>query len=271
MINRRRQTSSPRMPVRSTSSSSSSTTATTMADGRAPETPAAPAMPPISKLMPMGVMLLLNKYNLEEMGYTKHIEGAYIVVQVLTFCCLMLINQRIAAAPDEPDAKKLQIPEQVQMGQVIKPAAEQTLKEHDEEKWKEQRQQLLMGAVILGGVYYKWQYIMPLVLQCLMTPVGMIESPLFKIYVLGGEVARPFPKPSPFGDLFPTAPEEPTPEPTAVAAISAAEATAQLGATGLTATEQALKKTAAGKKKAAKKTKTETVQNPAESAEEKVD
>ena len=198
---------------------------------------------------------------------------ARLLSQVCTFAVLMLISSKIASSPEDTDAPKLKIPEQVQMGQVVKPAVEQTLKEHDEEKWKEQRQQLVMGAVILGGVYYKWQYIMPLVLQCLMTPVGMLESPLFQIYVLGKEVARPFPKPSPFGDLFPAAPEEPAPEPAAAPQLSAGEAAAQLGATGLTATEQALKKTAAGKKKAAKKqpkTVTETVKNPAE-AEEKVD
>ena len=45
------------------------------------------------------------------------------------------------------------------MGQVVKPAVEQTPKEHDEEKWKEQRQQLVMGMVILGGIYYKWHYV----------------------------------------------------------------------------------------------------------------
>ena len=41
----------------------------------------------------------------------------------------------------------------------VKPAVEQTPKEHDEEKWKEQRQQLVMGMVILGGIYYKWHYV----------------------------------------------------------------------------------------------------------------
>lgn len=232
-------------------------------------------MPSISKFLPLGVMFLLNKYNLEEMGYTPQIEGAYVAVQFCCFAVLLLIGRKIQAVEEKPDAPKMQIPEQVQMGQVVKPAMEQTVKEHDEEKWKEQRQQLLMGAVILSGIYYKWAYIMPLVLQCLMTPVTMIESPLFQIYVLGKEVKRPFPKPSPFGDIFPTAPEEPAPEPEPAKAISANEAAAALGATGLKATEQALKETAAGKKKNKKKakpSKTEATANPAaEQPEEKVD
>jgi hypothetical protein len=223
-------------------------------------------------------MLLLNKYNLEEMGYKQHIEGAYVVVQFCTFAVLLLINQKIAATKEDPEAPKMQIPEQVQMGQVVKPATEQTVKEHDEEKWKEQRQQLLMGALILSGIYYKWAYIMPLVLQCIMTPVTMVESPLFQIYMLGKEIPRPFPKPSPFGDMFPTMPQEPEPEPEPAKAISAKEAAAALGATGLTATEKALKQTAAGtkkgKKKAAAAAASEATANPAaapEESEEKVD
>ena len=108
--------------------------------------PAPPAMPPISKFLPLGVMFLLNKYNLEEMGYKQHIEGAYVVVQFCCFAVLLLIKQKIQAVEEPPDAPKLQIPEQVQMGQVVKPAMEQTAKEHDGEKWAEQRQQLLRAA-----------------------------------------------------------------------------------------------------------------------------
>ena len=103
---------------------------------------------------------------------------------------------------------------------------------------------------------------MPLVLQSIMTPITLIESPLFQIFMLGKDVPRPFPKPSPFGDLFPAAPEpEPEPEPAAEAGrrpqLSQQKAAKGLAASGLTASEAALqrsaggsaKKTAAGKKK----------------------
>lgn len=233
---------------------------------------AGPAMPPMSKFLPLGVMLLMNKYNLEEMGYKQHIEGAYVAVQFCCFATLLLIGQKIKAVVEPPDAPKMTIPEQVQMGQVVKPAMEQTNKEHDEEKWKEQRQQLLMGAVILSGIYYKFAYTMPLVLQCIMTPVTMLESPLFQIYMLGKEVPRPFPKPSPFGDLFPTQAEEPAPAPESAKKITAEAAAAALGATGLKATEKVLKETAAGKKKKKNKNPTTVVTaNPAAKPEEKVD
>ena len=71
-------------------------------------------------------------------------------------------------------------------------------------------QKLVMGAGILGCIYYKWGYLTPLVLQLFMTPSQLIESELFSIYVRGKDVARPFPVVSPFG--LPSMPEAPAAE-----------------------------------------------------------
>merc|ERR1740129_2586182 len=94
------------------------------------------------------------------------------------------------------------------MGQVVSPATEQTPKAYDKAKFMEQAKQQVMGFVILGGVYYKWEYLMPLVLQVILTPLQLYESPLFQLHVLSkSDVKRPFPAPNPFG--LPTAPEPP--------------------------------------------------------------
>merc|ERR1712194_788002 len=86
------------------------------------------------------------------------------------------------------------IPEVKQLGQVVAPAKEQTPKEYDMDKFYEQAKQAVMGFCILGGVYYKWQYLMPLVLQVLMTPMQLFESPLFQLHILKKtDVTRPFP------------------------------------------------------------------------------
>ena len=53
--------------------------------------------------------------------------------------------------------------------------------------------------MILGFIYYYWRPLMPLVLQIVMTPLNLFESPLFQIYIMKQEVKRPFPKPNPFG------------------------------------------------------------------------
>merc|ERR1719215_696470 len=94
------------------------------------------------------------------------------------------------------------------MGQVVSPAMEQTTKEYDSSKLKEQGKQLVMSAVILGGVYYKWEHLMPLALQILMTPLQLYESDLFQLHIMGKtDIKRPFPAPSMFG--LPSAPEAP--------------------------------------------------------------
>merc|ERR550514_556820 len=120
-----------------------------------------------------------------------------------------MVYSKIQKAED--DGSKIAIPEQKSMGQVVKPAMEQTLSEYDTGKWKEMMQQLVMGAVIISGMHYKWGYSMPLVMQVIMSPMQLIENPLFKIYVLGspavGDLKRPFPAPNPFG--LPTPPADP--------------------------------------------------------------
>jgi len=172
-----------------------------------PAAPAAPAGPEfkISQIVPMVAMMGLQKFNIEEMGYTHHVEAAYVVVQVLCFTVLYLMYDRINKMAD--DGKKIKIPEVKQMGQVVSPAKEQTTKEYDMEKLKEAVKQPLMGFVILGGIYYKWGSVMPLVMQVLMTPMQLYESPLFQIHLLGKHKVRPFPTPSMFG--LPEAPAAP--------------------------------------------------------------
>jgi len=167
--------------------------------------PAAPAGPEfkISQIVPMVAMFGLQKYNIEEMGLTRHVEIGYVIVQLLCFGVLWFVYDRITKMTD--DGIKIKIPEVKQMGQVVTPAKEQTTKEYDMEKLKEAVKQPLMGFVILGGVYYKWGSVMPLVMQMLMTPMQLYEAPLTQIHLLGKELKRPFPVPSMFG--LPAAPE----------------------------------------------------------------
>merc|ERR1719330_1056801 len=114
-------------------------------------------------IVPLVVMLGMGKYDLDKMGYRRHTEVAFTVIQLICLVLLGLLFQKISAMPEE--GKKIRVPEVKQMGQVIAPATEQTPKEYDKSKWNEQLKQALIGFVILGGVYYKWQHLMPLVLQ----------------------------------------------------------------------------------------------------------
>jgi len=165
--------------------------------------PPAPPMPTMkmSQIAPMVVMFGLQKINIEELGYLRHVEVLFCIVQVLCIGAQYWIYTKIQKAPD---GKKLKIPEVKTMGQVVTPAMEQTAKDYDIGKWKEAMKQAVMSCVITFGIYLKWQYVMPLVLQVLMTPLQLYESPLFECHVLGKDVVRPFPQANPFG--LPSAP-----------------------------------------------------------------
>jgi len=173
-----------------------STAAVTPKAEAAPAAPAAPEFK-LSQLVPMVAMFALQKYNIEEMGLTRYVEIGYVVVQLLCFGVLYLTYDRIGKMVE--DGRKIKIPEVKQMGQVVTPATEQTTKEYDMAKIKEAVKQPLIGFVILGGIYYKWGSVMPLVMQMLMTPMQLYEAPLTQIHLLGKTVKRPFVVPSMFG------------------------------------------------------------------------
>lgn len=171
---------------------------------------AAPPTPEIkiSQILPMVVMLGLQKYDLGEMGYKRQVEVLFVIVQLVCIGLIFYMKKAIDTMKD--DGPKLKIPEQKQLGQVVAPAKEESEKEYDTGKWNEQVKQQVMGFVILGGVYYKWEYLMPLVLQVLMTPCQLYESPLFQIHIMKKKVSRPFPTANPFG--LPSAPAAPAEE-----------------------------------------------------------
>jgi hypothetical protein len=166
---------------------------------------AAPAEPPnplsqmkMSQIAPMLCMLALQKFDLEALGYVHHVEVAYIVVQILCACALYSIYMKISQQPD--GGAKIRIPAVTSMGQQVSPESEQTPKEYDMSKFKEDLKKAVMGPIILGGIYYKWRTLLPLVMQALMAPMQMYEAPLFQIYILGKKnVTRPFPAENPFG------------------------------------------------------------------------
>jgi len=95
------------------------------------------------------------------------------------------------------------IPAVVVMGNEQTPERTVTVQEYDSIQLKEEVRKILMGAGILCLIHFKWDVLMPLILQSVMIPLSMIGSQLFEVYCLGQyEKVRPFPAPAgPFGDL----------------------------------------------------------------------
>lgn len=189
---------------------------------------AAPPEPPnpmssmkMSQILPMLCMFALQKFDLEALGYVHHVEVSYVVIQVLCGGALYFIYMKIQEQPD--GGGKIKIPAVTSMGKEITPACEQTPKEYDMSKFKEDLKKAVIGPVILGFIYYKWRSLLPLVMQALMAPMQMYESPLFQIYLLGKTgITRPFPAENPFG--LPQAPPAPA---EAVSDAAPAEAPAE--------------------------------------------
>ena len=98
----------------------------------------------LSQIVPMVLMLGLNKFDLDKLGYRQHCEAAFFGIQVGCYFALSLIEQKIAGAPDDPAAAKVRTPAKMVMGNEAEPAKEQTVKEYDEDKFKELRTQQLM-------------------------------------------------------------------------------------------------------------------------------
>jgi len=160
----------------------------------------------MSQIVPMVIMLGMNKYDLDEMGYRHQTEFAFVCVQLICLAGLGFLYKKIEEMSE--GGPVIKVPEVKQMGQVVSPATEQTPKAYDRAKFMEQAKQQVMGFVVLGGVYYKWSYLMPLVLQVILTPLQLYESPLFQIHIMNKtDTKRPFPVANPFG--LPSAPEAP--------------------------------------------------------------
>ena len=98
----------------------------------------------LSQIVPMVLMLGLNKFDLDKLGYRQHCEAAFFGIQVGCYFALSLIEQKIAETPEDPAAPKVRTPAKMVMGNEAEPAKEQTVKEYDEEKYKEMRTQQLM-------------------------------------------------------------------------------------------------------------------------------
>lgn len=74
-------------------------------------------------------------------------------------------------------------------------------------------QKVLLPFAIMGFVYYKWEAVVPLLVQCFMMPKQLYELQTFQIFILGraaqGELARPWAVANPLPSwLAPAAPKE---------------------------------------------------------------
>lgn len=155
----------------------------------------------IKTLCPIVLIFGLQKFDIAQAGYAKHCRGLFLLVQVTCFALLMLVRQRINGVKETD--QKVHVPALKSLGTEVKPASVMTVPEYDHSKWREQVQQLVVGGVLCFGIHLQWNFVTPIAMQILMTPVNVLDSPLLKVYLFGraakGELVRPWASPNPLG------------------------------------------------------------------------
>mmetsp|Transcript_8987 Transcript_8987/g.16206 ORF Transcript_8987/g.16206 Transcript_8987/m.16206 type:complete len:209 (+) Transcript_8987:78-704(+) len=185
----------------------------TEAQGESRE-PEAPPMPQVSgsQIALLVVSLALHKFDIVELGYRRHLEVAYGIVQLLCLGMFYLLYTKVSEIKE--GGETIKVPAVEQFGKVIQPATEQTLKDYDTAKLIEAGRTWGIGVLCVMGCYYKWGYIFPVAINLCTSAVEIVESPLFTCHVRGKEVVRPFPTKNAFG--LPNMPPAPPAEQPAV-------------------------------------------------------
>lgn len=128
----------------------------------------------------------------------------FVVVTIGCVAAYVYIARKISAADDQaPLTYKDKQP--FQSGEA--PTVTTTNDAYDRGELRELfGKQVLIGLVIAVAVRYYWASLMPMAIQSLSIPMSIYNHNLFKVHVQGqparNELARPWTKPNPFGDLL---------------------------------------------------------------------
>jgi len=162
----------------------------------------------MSELMIMlPAFYLMNQIDWTVPEHMLYVRIAYATATSITLSILAYLYTRITAKNDKT---KITLPPAPYSGTE---ALQTTVAEYDIQQLKKVASQTLLSVVIICGIHYQWAIIQPLFIQCIMGPMQVFKSPLFKIFVLGqkGEIERrPFKEESPFASLMPQQETAPT-------------------------------------------------------------
>jgi len=170
---------------------------------------AAPGGNPLKALLAPALLIGINKSGVDLADETNqmYVRCAFGAVCAATLLGWLWVRSLVTAANQTKDHQRCTV--------KTKPpgAAEETSQnmswmEYDLSEVQKQISSQLMGMLVSGGLHYWKGITQPLLLQCVMMPMGFMDSPLFSIHVRGKHLARPFPAPpNPLADLL-KGPEE---------------------------------------------------------------
>jgi len=173
--------------------------ATSSAPTTAVEAAEAPEESPMAQLGAVGRQLVLlpvlwtsNKVDWEVPSNVIMLRVAFGVVLVIAACLLQFALLKIAAAKDHTKVKNPGDSQHLTKAED----GSCTAMEYDLAKAKETRTQLLMGGCICIGVHYKFGYMQPLLMTCIMNLFHLYDCKPLHIHLLGKKVERPWAAPA---------------------------------------------------------------------------
>ena len=147
-------------------------------------------------------MLLLRYFAIDLTVYLQELR--------ISFCCMALLKFLVLgylwlASGKSKEKGAVEVAEKAMDGTETKKT--QTIQEYDQAQVVKAVGQAGFALCLTCGIHYKWGNPTPLLFQCLMTPMGLYDDPIFKIHVLGqaaeGKLTRPFKAaPSPLAELM---------------------------------------------------------------------
>eukprot|EP01129_Flabellula_baltica_P001105 TRINITY_DN11017_c0_g1_i1.p1 TRINITY_DN11017_c0_g1~~TRINITY_DN11017_c0_g1_i1.p1 ORF type:complete len:202 (-),score=41.09 TRINITY_DN11017_c0_g1_i1:41-646(-) len=132
--------------------------------------------------------------------YVFYLRIAFGLVLLTEFCVWLYCY---LTAQKSEDKKVIKVPEDASPFSSEAPKMnEMTVPEYDVSQVKKCLTQLVMLGGIISFIHIQYAAVTPLVVQLVLRPLTMFDHGIFKAYILGQHVARPFPPPkSPFDGL----------------------------------------------------------------------
>eukprot|EP00755_Sulcionema_specki_P006737 Sspe_Gene.36261::Locus_17547_Transcript_1_1_Confidence_1.000_Length_2874::g.36261::m.36261 len=132
----------------------------------------------------LGCFFLLKAIDFEDPDNLATLRLTYGTVQTVCLLSLVWIYLQVTRKNDTTQVK---VYEAQSFGQIDDTPFQviRTVAEYHEEQLKSLALKLIMGAVICLGIHYKWGIVPPLFMQCIVNPLQLWASPLFRIHVLG--------------------------------------------------------------------------------------
>lgn len=135
----------------------------------------------------LGCLYMTSKIDFTQPGMLFYARAFYGVAMAISACVLYYMYTQIIASKS---TKKLRA--KIDVGGGKKDERDLTEPEYDMYEFRKLAQTQVVGALILLGIHYYFKVEKPLLLQGVMSPARLLQSPLAKLHVFQWPVERPF-------------------------------------------------------------------------------